>query len=487
MKTPIIYDYSKSGKRAYSLPELEPEEENFRPEEEIDRELLRKEPPALPEVTEPEIARHYTELAKRNYGVDTGFYPLGSCTMKYNPKVSESLSKLDGFLNLHPMAPQSMSQGSLQIIYEISEYLAEITGLDKVCPAPAAGAHGELLGLLLIRAYFKAHGQLNKRNKILIPDSAHGTNPASVSLAGFKPVTVKSNSGGMISLDDLKDKLDSGVAALMLTNPNTLGIFESEIIKINKLLKDNGSFSYCDGANLNALLGISRPGDVGFDIVHINLHKTFGAPHGGGGPGSGPVAIRNTFKEYLPVPEIKKENNNYYLDYHLPESIGKIHTFYGQFSVILKSYIYIRMLGSKGLLQSSKLAVLNSNYLAKRIESFLPKAYNSPVLHEFVATAENYKQQYGVRAFDIAKALLDEGFHAPTMYFPLIVNEALMIEPTETESKSTLDNFANTLKRIVEKASERPESIKRQPQKTPIKRIDEAKAARELILKWQQK
>lgn len=481
MRTPTIFDYSKPGKRAFSLPEYDTPK--FEISEYIDSGMVRKEPPQLPQVSEIEIIRHYTDLASRNYSVDKGIYPLGSCTMKYNPRINEKAAANKGFSELHPLTPEELSQGALQIMYELSEYLKEITGMDAATLLPAAGAHGELTGLLIMRAYFKDRGE--ERNIILIPDSAHGTNPASVKMAGFEPITVKSNSEGIINVSEIKKYLNEKVAALMVTNPNTLGVFEKEIIEINALLHENGSLSYTDGANLNALLGISRPGDLGFDIIQLNLHKTFSAPHGGGGPGSGPVLVKEFLKDYLPVPIVVKKGSTYSLDFSVPKTFGSIKLFWGNFAVMVKAYIYIRMLGSKGLRKTAESAILNANYLKKLLESDLcPLASPITPMHEFVLSLLPLKNQTGVRALDVAKALLDEGMHAPTMYFPLIVEEALMIEPTETESLNSLNSFASAFKKIINTALEDKEKLKEAPTKTPSRRVDEARAARNPVLRW---
>lgn len=485
MRVPVIFDYSKKGKKAYSLPKLDVPEKKV--EEIIPSKLLRKEPLGLPEVSEVELVRHYHKLAKLNYSVDEGIYPLGSCTMKYNPRFNEKAARLKGFQELHPLAPEELSQGALKLMYELGEMLKEITGMDAVSLLPAAGAHGELTGLLMIRAYFKH--QEEPRNKILIPDSAHGTNPASVKMAGFEPVTLKSNNQGYLTVDEVKKHLDKDVAALMVTNPNTLGIFEPEIVEIIDLLHDNGSLVYMDGANLNALIGISRPGDIGFDVVQLNLHKTFSAPHGGGGPGSGPVLARSNLKDFLPVPVVsKKEDNKFFLDYSVKHTCGQVKLFYGNFSVMIKAYAYLRYLGKEGLKKTAEIAILNANYLKKKIEgSYLKPATDLTPMHEFVVSALSLKMKTGVRALDIAKALLDHGFHAPTMYFPLIVDEALMIEPTETESKESLDAFADAINKIIELAFENKEKLLSAPLNTPVRRVNEALAARQPVLRWKGK
>lgn len=481
MKTPLIFDYSKKGKKAFSLPSLDVPEKNI--EDILPKNLIRKEEPALPEVSEFEIVRHYHDLARRNYSVDDGIYPLGSCTMKHNPRINEKVSRLSGFTDAHPLAPESLLQGSLKLMYELQEMLKEITGMDAASLLPAAGAHGELTGLLIMRTYFEKKGE--KRSKILIPDSAHGTNPASAKMAGFEPVPVKSNEDGFLTLDEIKKHLDSSVAALMVTNPNTLGVFEPEIVEIIEELHKNGSLAYIDGANLNAMMGISRPGDIGFDVIQLNLHKTFSSPHGGGGPGSGPVLVKEFLKEFLPVPVVSKDENGYYLNYSLQNSCGYVKLFYGNFSVMVRAYTYIRMLGAEGLKKSSEIAVLNANYLKKLVENpHLAPASSKTSMHEFVVSALPLKKATGVRALDVSKALLDRGFHAPTMYFPLIVEEALMIEPTETESKESLERFATAINEIVEVAFKNPQELMESPKNTPVRRVNEALASRSPVLKW---
>ena len=484
MRTPLIYDYSSPGKKAYSLPEPDVPEKEL--EDLLPEGMIRKDPPALPEVSEIEIIRHYHDLARRNYSIDQGIYPLGSCTMKYNPRINEKVVRLKGFSDLHPLAPEMLTQGPLELMFVLGEMLKEITGMDAVSLLPAAGAHGELTGLLVMRAYFKNRGE--DRKKVLIPDSAHGTNPASVKMAGFEPITIKSNEEGWLPAQEVKKHLDKSVAALMVTNPNTLGLFEPEIADIIELLHENGSLAYTDGANLNALIGISRPGDIGFDVIQINLHKTFSAPHGGGGPGSGPVLVKKQLEPFLPVPVVACTNGQYYLDYERPLTCGQVKLFYGNFAVMVKAYTYIKMLGAEGLTRTSKIAILNANYLKKKIESryLVPVSKRTP-MHEFVVSALPLKKETGIRALDIAKALLDRGFHAPTMYFPLIVEEALMIEPTETEPKSSLDAFAQALNEIVELAFKDRNRLLEAPTTTPARRADEAQASRNPVLKWKKK
>ncbi len=481
MRTPVIFERSRKGRKAYSLPYSDIPE--YKLSDYLNESLIRDEI-ELPEVSELDILRHYSELASRNFSIEKNMYPLGSCTMKYNPRINEKLSRLKGFQELHPLTPPELSKGALQLMYELQEMLKEITGMDSATLIPAAGAHGEFTGLLAIRSYFKAKAE--NRDIVLIPDSAHGTNPASVRMAGFTPVTIKSNSDGFITADEIRKHLSFRVAAFMVTNPNTLGVFEPEIAEIIEILHENGSIAYMDGANMNALIGISRPGDIGFDIVQLNLHKTFSAPHGGGGPGSGPVLAKKYLEDHLPDPKLILENGTIKLQSSGESDSYRIKLFYGNFSVMVKAYVYLLMLGKEGLEKTSKMAVLNANYLKKIIKSeYLVSATDLTPMHEFVLSAEPLKKKTGIRALDIAKGLLDRGFHAPTMYFPLIVSEALMIEPTETESKETLDKFAEAVREITEIALNNPEDLRKAPEKSSCRRVDEARAAREPVLKWQ--
>ena len=427
---------------------------------------------------ESEVVRHFVRLSNLNHHVDKNMYPLGSCTMKYNPKINDYTCDLPGFSALHPLQPAETTQGALQLMYELAEMLREIAGMAAVTLQPAAGAHGELTGILLIKKYHEAQG--SKRHKLLVVDSAHGTNPASAALAGYEIISVKGNADGRTDLDDLRSKLDGDVAALMLTNPNTIGLFEKDIQQIAKMVHDNGSLLYMDGANMNALLGITRPGDMGFDVMHYNLHKTFSAPHGGGGPGSGPVGVSAKLVPYLPVPIIEKEGTTYKLSYDRPESIGRMMNFYGNFAVMVRAYTYIRMLGPDGLRRVSENAIINANYLLSLLLESYDLPFPKPVMHEFCLSGDRQKKTHGVRTLDIAKRLLDYGFHAPTIYFPLIVSEALMIEPTETESKETLDVFAEALLSIAREAATTPEVVLAAPVTTPVKRLDEAMASRQL-------
>jgi glycine dehydrogenase subunit 2 len=480
MKEQLIFDLSRSGRKGYCFSPLDIPE---RPADELlPSKFLRKAPAELPEMPESEVVRHFVRLSNLNYHVDKNMYPLGSCTMKYNPKINDYTSDLPGFASMHPMQPESTSQGALQLMYELAEMLKEIAGMKAVTLQPAAGAHGELTGILLIKKYHEKLG--NKRHKLLVVDSAHGTNPASAALGGYECVSVKCDASGCTDMDDLRAKLDGEVAALMLTNPNTVGIFEKQIPEIEKLVHGNGSLLYMDGANMNALLGITRPGDMGFDVMHYNLHKSFSAPHGGGGPGSGPVGVSERLVEFLPVPVVEKYEENGETRYRLnggkPDTIGRMMNFYGNFSVLVRAYTYIRMLGAEGLRRVSENAIINANYLLQRLVEHYALPYPRPVMHEFCLSGDRQKKEHGVRTLDIAKRLLDYGYHAPTVYFPLIVSEALMIEPTETEAKETLDAFADAMIAIAEEAKNTPEVILAAPQTTPIKRLDEAQASRQL-------
>ncbi len=480
MKETLIFDLSREGRRGvrFGNPYV-----GSKPVEElIPRQYLRSQPAALPEIPESEVVRHFIRLSNLNYHVDKNMYPLGSCTMKYNPKINDDTASLGGFTSLHPLQPEETVQGSLWLMYELAEMLSEIAGMAAVTLQPAAGAHGELTGILLIKKYHESRG--SHRSKLLVVDSAHGTNPASAAVAGYEIVSVNSNAEGCVDIEDLRMKLTPDIAALMLTNPNTLGLFEKDIEQIEKLVHDNGSLLYIDGANMNALLGITRPGDMGFDIVHYNLHKTFSAPHGGGGPGSGPVGVCEKLVEFLPVPVVEKTENNgsirYTMNMKKPESIGRMMNFYGNFGVLVRAYTYIRMLGADGLRRVSENAIINANYLLSRLLDTFDLPYPKPVMHEFCLSGDRQKKQHNVRTLDIAKRLLDYGFHAPTIYFPLIVSEALMIEPTETETRETLDAFADALLAIADEAEKNPELVLDAPVSTPVKRLDEAQASRKL-------
>jgi glycine dehydrogenase subunit 2 len=476
-----IFDISKPGKKAYSLPDLDVPEKKL--PDLIPGELLRERPPVLPEVSEGEIARHFTNLSNMNFGVDTVFYPLGSCTMKYNPKVNEAIAGLNGFSYIHPYQDESQVQGALEVMYGLATWLAEIGGMKKVSLQPAAGAHGELTGMTMIRAYHERNG--HARSKVIIPDSAHGTNPATAAMLGYKVVQVPSDKYGGVDVRALEKVLDEEVAAIFLTNPNTLGIFDRNVVKINEMVHSVGALSYCDGANLNAILGKSRPGDMGFDVMHFNLHKTFSTPHGGGGPGSGPVGAGEVLEPFLPVPIVEKDEalRAYYLVYDRPLSIGRMRAFYGNFSVLVKAYCYIRSLGREGLDKVSDIAVLNANYLRDRLKDIYTLPYDAPCMHEFVLSAGE-QRKIGVRASDIAKRLLDFHIHPPTIYFPLIVEEALMIEPTETESIASLDSLVYALEQIADEAIEDPGILREAPHTTPVLRLNEAEAARHPRLRW---
>ncbi|SDN07294.1 aminomethyl-transferring glycine dehydrogenase subunit GcvPB [Sediminibacillus halophilus] len=477
---PLIFEHSKLGRTSYSLPELEIE--GFNLKEEIDPVYIREEAPELPEVSELQIIRHYTALSKRNHGVDSGFYPLGSCTMKYNPKMNEDVARLEGFSHIHPYQDTKTVQGALKMMYDLQTSLAAITGMHEVTLQPAAGAQGEWTGLMMIRAYHEANGDWN-RTKVIVPDSAHGTNPASATVAGFEAVTVKSNERGTVDLQDLKRVVGEDTAALMLTNPNTLGLFEENIVEMAEIVHQAGGKLYYDGANLNAIMGYARPGDMGFDVVHLNLHKTFTGPHGGGGPGSGPVGVSEELARFLPKPILTESNGEYYFDEDRPDSIGRVKPYFGNFGINLRAYTYIRTMGAEGLKKVSEFAVLNANYMMRRLQEEYELPYTQHCKHEFVLSGKRQKK-LGVRTLDIAKRLLDFGYHPPTIYFPLNVEEALMVEPTETESKETLDGFIDTMIQISNEAKENPELVQEAPYHTVVKRMDETTAARKPILRY---
>ncbi|MFC1564175.1 aminomethyl-transferring glycine dehydrogenase subunit GcvPB [candidate division KSB1 bacterium] len=479
MPEPLVFDLSKKGRKGYTLNSLDVPEKNIN--ELIPPELLRDSPARLPEIGESEAMRHFVRLSNMNHHVDKSLYPLGSCTMKYNPKVNENNAALPGFTGVHPRQPEETVQGCLEVIYEVENILKEVTGLKGVTSQPAAGSHGEFTGIMLMRKYHEVKG--NDRTTILIPDSAHGTNPSSVAIAGYSVKEIKSNEKGTIDLDDFKSNLTDDVAGLMVTNPNTLGIFECDIAEIADILHEKDALLYMDGANLNALLGILKPGDLGVDVLHINLHKTFSTPHGGGGPGSGPVAVSEKLVDFLPVPGVKKEGNKFSFDYDIPNTIGKIHGFYGNFGIIIRALTYMDMLGKRGMRRVSENAILNANYLLHHIRDYYKLEYDSPVMHEFVVSSV-WQKEKGIKTLDIAKRLLDYGFHAPTTYFPLIVKEALMIEPTETEVKEVLDCFAGAMKEISEDVDKDPEMLKHAPYITPVRRLDEVKATKELNVKY---
>ncbi len=479
----LIFEKSVKGRRGFMVPECDVPSKPELPEI-----YLRKKSAGLPEVSELDCIRHYTNLSRMNFSVDTNFYPLGSCTMKYNPKFTEKIAKLGGFVDLHPLLPQilgggMLAQGSLEVIYRTEKLLCEIAGMSEFTMQPMAGAHGELTGAMIIAAYHKQRKE--PRKTVIVPDSSHGTNPASAAIAGYDVVVIPTDKDGCMDLESYKEALNKDVAAVMLTCPNTLGLFETNIKEICDQAHKVGALVYYDGANLNAILGKARPGDMGFDIVHINLHKTFATPHGGGGPGAGPVGVREGLADLLPIPRVaERPDGTFALNYHKPKSIGFMAPFYGNFSVILKTYAYIMFLGASGLIQVSEHAVLNANYCRVMLKKYFDLPYDRMCMHEFVLSAEKQKAS-GVSALDIAKFLIDKGYHPPTIYFPLIVHEALMIEPTETESKETLDNFINVMIEAARIASSEPQKIKDSPLGMPVKRLDETKAARDLKLRWQ--
>ncbi len=475
--TQLLFELSKPGTAEEIFPDCDVPEDP--PESFLSKELLAAEPPPLPELSEPEVIRHFVNLSQRNMSVDTHFYPLGSCTMKYNPKRNDRVANLPGFVNLHPYQPASAVQGLLECLHTLEGMLAEIAGMDAVTLQPAAGAQGELTALLMAAAYFRDRRE--HRTNVLIPDAAHGTNPASAAMAGFHAVEVRSDPRGMVDLEDLAAKLDARTAVFMITNPNTLGLFDVNIRRVADMVHAAGGLVYLDGANMNAVLGIVRPGDCGADMMHFNPHKTFSGPHGGGGPGAGPVAVKRHLADFLPVPRILARQGGFVLDYDRPKSIGRMRSFYGNIGVLLRAYAYIRTQGAEGLRCVSERAVLNANYLLQRVRHIVPVPHGPRCMHEFVASAMKLKAARNVSAMDLAKRLLDYGFHAPTVYFPLIVRDALMVEPTETETKETLDSFAEALFRITE---EPEELLHEAPHTTPISRPDEVRAARNPILKW---
>jgi glycine dehydrogenase subunit 2 len=488
--TLTIFDRSQEGRRAFSPPPTDVPETPI--EELLPAAAIRRRPPELPEIAEPEIVRHYNNLSKKNFDLDTGFYPLGSCTMKYNPKLNERVAALPGHARLHPLQDDEYAQGALELMWRLERALAEIAGLPHVSLQPSAGSHGELAGLLLTRAYHEDRGET--RTKVLTPDTAHGTNPATVTMAGYEAVKVGTAADGGVDLDDLRAKAGEDTACLMLTNPNTLGLFDRNIEEIGRIVHEAGATLYYDGANLNAVVGISRPGDLGFDIVHFNLHKTFTQPHGGGGPGAGPIAVSDRIEPYLPVPRLVEAASRngaepaYALDHERPKSIGRLRGFQGNFGVFVRSYAYIRSVGGDGLRDVAETAVLNANYLRARlaepgIGELLPIAFDRTCMHEFVLSGAPARRELGIKTLDIAKRLLDHRVHPPTVYFPLLVDEALMIEPTETETKETLDRFADSIRAILEEARRDPEVVKGAPYETPVRRLDEGLAARRPVVR----
>jgi glycine dehydrogenase subunit 2 len=473
----LIYERSQAGRRASSVPDP-----GLEPGTAIPEHLQRSQPPRLPELAEPELVRHFTELSTRNFGIDTGFYPLGSCTMKYNPRVNERLVGLPGFRDLHPYQDDEDAQGALELMWRLQEILAEVVGLQAVTLQPAAGSQGELTGLTLISAYFKDRGEHEQRREIVIPDTAHGTNPASVTMAGYAVRKVNVDERGNIDVDDLRDKVGPQTAGLMLTNPSTLGLFEERIQEVAAIFHDAGALLYYDGANLNAVCGISRPGDMGFDVLHFNLHKTFSQPHGGGGPGAGSVAVRDILEPYLPTPVVVRDGERFRLEHDRPKSIGRVRGFGGPFGVFVRAYAFIRSWGP-GLRDMSEIAVLNANYMLALLRDDYELPYDRHCMHEFVLSARGLKREYGATALDVAKRLMDYGFHPPTVYFPLVVPEALMIEPTETEAKETLDAFCQAMLAIVGEAASDPDLLKSAPHTRPVARLDEAGAAKRMVVR----
>ncbi len=478
---PLIFERGNTGHHGYDLPRSDVDE--LDPASVIDASLLRETPAGLPQVSEPEVVRHFSRLSTWNYSVDHGFYPLGSCTMKYNPKVNEVLSNAPGWRDIHPAQPADQVPGALKLMHELACYLEEISGMHHVSLQPAAGAQGELTGMLMVRAYH--HDQGRDRDTVLIPDTAHGTNPASSALAGYQVVEIPTGEDGILHPEAVAEHMNENVAALMLTNPNTLGLFESHIAKIAKIVHDKGGLVYCDGANMNAIMGISRPGDMGVDVIQFNLHKTFSTPHGGGGPGSGPVGISKVLEPYLPVPVIEESQGKAMMNWDRPKSIGKVTAYIGQFLIMVRAYAYIRRLGAEGLLQASQTALLNANYLRVLLKEHFHVPHPDACMHECVLSDKSLPK--GVSTLDVAKRLIDYGFHPPTIYFPLVVHGAMMIEPTETESKAELEAFAEAMKLISREAREEPEKLTHAPCTTPVSRLDEVTAARKPKLRWTQK
>jgi glycine dehydrogenase subunit 2 len=489
---PVIFELGREGRRGHIIPDVEEEIKRTISDtmELLPEKLRRKKPPRLPELSETEIVRHYIRLSQMNYSVDQGLYPLGSCTMKYNPKINEALVRSPSIAMIHPYQDEETVQGILEIMYKLSKWLAEITGTYEVSLQPAAGAHGEFLGTLIMRAYHRLNNDLEGRTEIIVPDAAHGTNPASGTMAGFKVVVVPSDENGCVDLEALTDAVSDRTAGLMLTNPNTLGIFEKNIEEIARIIHEAGGLLYYDGANLNPILGKVKPGDMGFDIVHINIHKTFGTPHGGGGPGAGPIGVSEQLAKFLPIPRIEVDGEKYYLDYERPHSVGKIRCFYGNVGVLLKAFAYILSLGAEGLEEVAEVSVLNANYLLQKLKEIrgfdIPYAKNRPRKHECVFSVDKMHRETGVRALDVSKRILDYGLHAPITYFPLIVKEALMIEPTESYEKEELDRFVEIMRRISNEAYSEPETVLDAPQNTATTRLDEAKAShpKTMTLSW---
>jgi glycine dehydrogenase subunit 2 len=479
MSEKTIFEQSSTGRGGITWPKCDVPTASI--ESLLGEDVLRSELP-LPELSQIDVIRHYTRLSTTNYGVDTGFYPLGSCTMKYNPKINEEIARIHGFADLHPYQDEATVQGILKLLYDMQAFLAEIGGMDATTLQPSAGAQGELTALMIFKRHHERVGE-SRRHIVIVPDSSHGTNPATAARCGYEVLVVASGPNGFVDLESLKSELSGEVAAFMLTNPNTLGLFEPNIIEISRLVHECGALMYCDGANMNAILGINRPGDAGFDAMHLNLHKTFASPHGGGGPGSGPVAVKKFLEPYLPTPVVSCIDDSYLQDYDRPDSIGSLHGFYGNIGVLLRSYAYILSLGAEGLREVSENAVLNANYLLSRISAEYDVPYGSRCMHEFVASADRQKL-HGVRAMSVAKRLIDYGFHPPTVYFPLIVSEAMMVEPTETESVEMLDSFADAMIAIAREVETDPEIVKSAPHITEISKVDEALAARKPVLRW---
>lgn len=473
----LIFEISTSGRRGFIPPKSDVKSYD------IPDKFKRSGQPKLPEVTEGDVVRHYTNLSRLNYAVDVGFYPLGSCTMKYNPKLNEYTAALGGFSKIHPYQDENSVQGALELMYELQRALMIISGMDAITLQPAAGAHGEFTGIAIIRAYHKSRKDL-KRDEMIIPDSAHGTNPATATMNGYKAIEIKSDKDGMVDIGELKKIVSERTAGIMLTNPNTLGLFDEHVLEIADIIHSVGGLLYYDGANLNAVMGKVKPGDLGFDVVHFNLHKTFSTPHGMGGPGAGPIGVKKFLEPFLPVPTIGMKNGKYFFDYSHKYSIGRVRSFYGNFSVLVKAYAYILTMGGDGLKRASEMAVLNANYLKAKISKTLKVPYNTrPCMHEFVATTEPLLEN-GIKALDFVKRMLDYGVHPPTVYFPLIVHEDLMIEPTETESKKTLDEFVEIVEKIAKEAKENPKLLLEAPHVTPVRRLDDVRAAKQLILRW---
>ena len=473
----LLFESGSEGRSAFYWPKEEGGDESV-----IPASLLRDEIAGFPELGELEVVRHFTRLSQRNFAIESQFYPLGSCTMKYNPKINELVARFPGFAQIHPMAPVELLQGALALLHELEGMLAEISGMERVSLQPSAGAQGELTGLMLIRAYLSENG--NPRKKIIVPDTAHGTNPASSTLCGYDVVQITSTEHGVIDPAAVEQAMNDDVAALMVTNPNTLGLFETNIEAITQVVHARGGLVYLDGANLNALMGIAKPGHMGVDVLHMNLHKTFSTPHGGGGPGAGPVAVNRQLRDYLPVPRVVKDGERFTLDSDCPKSIGRVRSFFGNFGVLVRAYAYILSLGGDGLEEASRMALLNANYIRKKLEKSYQIAYDEPCMHECIFT-DRIQHRNGVNTLDIAKRLLDYNYHPPTIYFPLVVSGALMIEPTETETPETLDGFVDALLAIAQEAKEDPELVKNAPYTTPVRRLDEARAARKPVLRWE--